>query len=242
MKKCEKCNILNDDQAHFCWNCGAKLPGMLALVCPTCGKVSPIGTKECPVCHTPLKQVQQQVVSITRHDKPQHRRLITVVAIAFVTLSMILTGYYLVATRQVQPLERITGYYKIEMSYFDHHHRPLYTDYYIINQTSKRPDAYHLPIAYLGRGAVGKKQVKGISISVMRKAYERSRQRGQLVMKKYQTVLTCPEKVDISATRRKVFGNNLELFLPSEGYFPVRVNDRPAVCYIKMRVIISTMG
>lgn len=88
---------------------------------------------------------------------------------------MILTGYYLVATRQVQPLERITGYYKIEMSYFDHHHRPLYTDYYIINQTSKRPDAYHLPIAYLGRWAVGKKQVKGISISVMRKAYERSR-------------------------------------------------------------------
>lgn len=58
MKKCEKCNTLNDDQAQFCCNCVAKLPGMLALVCPTCGKVSPIGTKECLVCHTPLKQVQ----------------------------------------------------------------------------------------------------------------------------------------------------------------------------------------
>ncbi|EEI64630.1 hypothetical protein HMPREF0534_2039 [Limosilactobacillus reuteri CF48-3A] len=36
---------------------------MLALVCPNCGKINALGSRECSVCHTKLSQGNHQLVS-----------------------------------------------------------------------------------------------------------------------------------------------------------------------------------
>ncbi|MCC4440836.1 zinc-ribbon domain-containing protein [Limosilactobacillus reuteri] len=64
MKKCPYCNTLNPDDAEVCENCGKSLKGqMLALVCPNCGKINALGSRECSVCHTKLSQGNHQLVS-----------------------------------------------------------------------------------------------------------------------------------------------------------------------------------
>ncbi len=60
MKKCPYCNTLNPDDAEVCENCGKPLKGqMLALVCPNCGKVNALGSRECSICHTKLSIISQ---------------------------------------------------------------------------------------------------------------------------------------------------------------------------------------
>ncbi|MBC8743490.1 zinc-ribbon domain-containing protein [Lactobacillus sp. Marseille-P7033] len=64
MKRCPRCNTVNEDTATTCVNCGTVLtPQILALVCPKCGKVSPLGTKTCPVCHEKLTDRHQEIVN-----------------------------------------------------------------------------------------------------------------------------------------------------------------------------------
>lgn len=244
MKVCDKCKTINGDDDRFCRNCGAKLPGIFALVCPNCGKVSPLGTKECPVCHTPLKQVNFQQISLVIHQQVPHPHLMKLLLVMGAIFLTVITTYYLNSTRQLKYGERATGYYEIEMHYYDRHHRFLYTNYYIINQTAKRPDTYHFPIAFIGRNNEGKRMSKGVSITRMRRQYETSRQRGKLIMRAHYTTISCPQHVKIISPRAEVYGNSMEFFAPYENrYYPVKtMHKNDSVRYTKIRIIISTAG
>lgn len=74
MKKCPYCNTLNPDDAEVCENCGKQLKGqMLALVCPNCGKVNALGSRECSVCHTKLSQSNHLIQKQTSNVDSQHK-------------------------------------------------------------------------------------------------------------------------------------------------------------------------
>ncbi|MCC4340511.1 zinc-ribbon domain-containing protein [Limosilactobacillus reuteri] len=67
MKKCPYCNTLNPDDAEVCENCGKPLKGqMLALVCPNCGKVNALGSREWALC--PVKYTDQIDKNFRRLD------------------------------------------------------------------------------------------------------------------------------------------------------------------------------
>ncbi|WP_283621517.1 zinc ribbon domain-containing protein [Limosilactobacillus avium] len=242
MKKCPKCNTINSDDAHFCRYCGAKLPGMFALVCPKCGKVSPLGTRICPVCHTSLKQAAHQPVATTPYVRRRYRWTTKLVVAAITVLLALGTIYYVVNTQQLSLDQRSAGYDEVEMTYYDQHKHRLGADYYIIRGTAKEPDNSRLPVAYIGHNQAGKEQVDGVSVDAMRRAYRRSKQHGELVINAHNTILTVPRRVEITISRKEVRGSN-GYFAPSlDTYYPVKVSGNPAARSLKIWIIISTAG
>lgn len=92
MKVCLKCNTINDNDATICENCGAPLPmAMLAIVCPNCGKVCPLKTKECPACHHPLADIQPKKVTVNAVQSPRkNKKLLRWLAIIAIILGAVL--------------------------------------------------------------------------------------------------------------------------------------------------------
>ncbi|WP_288490202.1 zinc ribbon domain-containing protein [uncultured Limosilactobacillus sp.] len=238
MKICPRCNTVNDDQADHCVNCGATLTKpILALVCPNCGKVSALGTTECPVCHTKLSNDNQKVVK--EHLKlPNKKRTI----IGVLLLLIIAGALFLVFSFRYSRVVPVIPYEYLGMtiSYQDRHHHTLFTEYYVIKQKEKGQRKFQM--AYLGRGNIGKSRFK---LTKANFAYQyRHRSHYLLNIKKDETVINRPHRLTIKVPDRKIISayaepNSMELIIVSSFPRKCTVQGEPGIDSVNIKTEFS---
>ena len=193
MKKCPYCNTLNPDDAEVCENCGKSLKGqMLALVCPNCGKVNALGSRECSVCHTKLSQGNHQLVSREITPRKNNKRWGYIALIAF-GLSIALFTY--LGTKNASNSLTPNKTEALEFRYFDKDKKVLYNDYYIFNATNTLL-RQHFSIAYIGRDAQGARPLKVVSLKKAKKLY-RQNKHYSLYVRKRDAIVNGPQRVII---------------------------------------------
>lgn len=193
MKKCPYCNTLNPDDAEVCENCGKSLKGqMLALVCPNCGKVNALGSRECSVCHTKLSQGNHQLVSRKITPRKNNKRWGYIALIAF-GLSIALFTY--LGTKNASNSLTPNKTEALEFRYFDKDKKVLYNDYYIFNATNTLL-RQHFSIAYIGRDAQGARPLKVVSLKKAKKLY-RQNKHYSLYVRKRDAIVNGPQRVII---------------------------------------------
>lgn len=193
MKKCPYCNTLNPDDAEVCENCGKSLKGqILALVCPNCGKVNVLGSRECSVCHTKLSQGNHQLVSRKITPRKNNKRWGYIALIAF-GLSIALFTY--LGTKNASNSLTPNKTEALEFRYFDKDKKVLYNDYYIFNATNTLL-RQHFSIAYIGRDAQGARPLKVVSLKKAKKLY-RQNKHYSLYVRKRDAIVNGPQRVII---------------------------------------------
>ena len=193
MKKCPYCNTLNPDDAEVCENCGKSLKGqMLALVCPNCGKVNALGSRECSVCHTKLSQGNHQLVSREITPRKNNKRWGYIALIAF-GLSIALFTY--LGTKNASNSLTPDKTEALEFRYFDKNKKVLYNDYCILNNTNTLL-RQHFSIAYIGRDAQGARPLKVVSLKKAKKLY-RQNKHYSLYVRKRDAIVNGPQRVII---------------------------------------------
>ena len=193
MKKCPYCNTLNPDDAEVCENCGKSLKGqMLALVCPNCGKVNALGSRECSVCHTKLSQGNHQLVSRKITPRKNNKRWGYIALIAF-GLSIALFTY--LGTKNASNSLTPNKTEALEFRYFDKDKKVLYNDCYIFNATNTLL-RQHFSIAYIGRDAQGARPLKVVSLKKAKKLY-RQNKHYSLYVRKRDAIVNGPQRVII---------------------------------------------
>ena len=193
MKKCPYCNTLNPDDAEVCENCGKSLKGqMLALVCPNCGKINALGSRECSVCHTKLSQGNHQLVSRKITPRKNNKRWGYIALIAF-GLSIALFTY--LGTKNASNSLTPNKTEALEFRYFDKDKKVLYNDYYIFNATNTLL-RQHFSIAYIGRDAQGARPLKVVSLKKAKKLY-RQNKHYSLYVRKRDAIVNGPQRVII---------------------------------------------
>ena len=193
MRKCPYCNTLNPDDAEVCENCGKSLKGqMLALVCPNCGKVNALGSRECSVCHTKLSQGNHQLVSRKITPRKNNKRWGYIALIAF-GLSIALFTY--LGTKNASNSLTPNKTEALEFRYFDKDKKVLYNDYYIFNATNTLL-RQHFSIAYIGRDAQGARPLKVVSLKKAKKLY-RQNKHYSLYVRKRDAIVNGPQRVII---------------------------------------------
>lgn len=201
MRICPHCNTLNKDEATTCVNCGAVLTKpILALICPKCGKVSPIGAKECPVCHEKLAEQNQQEI-IVPVKKPKKKKSLWALLIV-----VILGGMFMLLGIKVSKIAPVVyqGYIGIEFIYKDHSKKVLYKDYYIVKQNDKSNQT-KFSVAYAGRGNKGKTKVSLMERSKLMHSYKKY-PHYLIEVKKNRTILTGPQQVILKVPQSAVIG------------------------------------
>lgn len=196
MKICPQCNTVNDDHASRCVNCGAVLDKpILALICPHCGKVSALGTSECPVCHTKLPQQTPKMVKQAIKAPNKKRTILGILLsiLIFGSLFLMFSSHY---SQLVPNLH--SKYVGLIFDYQDRHHKILFTEYYIAKQQKK---GKQLQIAYLGRGRVGKSR---LNVANNFAHQFRSSPHYQLTVEKHQTVLNGPHRVIMKIPQNQI--------------------------------------
>ncbi|AXX74562.1 zinc ribbon domain-containing protein [Limosilactobacillus reuteri] len=205
MKKCPYCNTLNPDDAEVCENCGKPLKGrMLALVCPNCGKVNALGSRECSVCHTKLSQSNHQLVSREITPRKNNKRWGYIALIAFGLLIALFT--YLGTKNARNPLTP-SKIETLEFSYFDKNKEGLYKDYYIVNVPNTLL-CQHFSIAYIGRNAQGARLLKVVTLKKTKKLYRQNKHYSLYVRKR---------DVIVSGPQRVIIRNGAEMFSTAPG-------------------------
>ncbi len=193
MKKCPYCNTLNPDDAEVCENCGKSLKGqILALVCPNCGKVNVLGSRECSVCHTKLSQGNHQLVSRKITPRKNNKRWGYIALIAF-GLSIALFTY--LGTKNASNSLTPNKTEALEFRYFDKDKKVLYNDCYIFNATNTLL-RQHFSIAYIGRDAQGARPLKVVSLKKAKKLY-RQNKHYSLYVRKRDAIVNGPQRVII---------------------------------------------
>lgn len=193
MKKCPYCNTLNPDDAEVCENCGKSLKGqILALVCPNCGKVNALGSRECSVCHTKLSQGNHQLVSRKITPRKNNKRWGYIALIAF-GLSIALFTY--LGTKNASNSLTPNKTEALEFRYFDKDKKVLYNDCYIFNATNTLL-RQHFSIAYIGRDAQGARPLKVVSLKKAKKLY-RQNKHYSLYVRKRDAIVNGPQRVII---------------------------------------------
>ena len=193
MKKCPYCNTLNPDDAEVCENCGKPLKGqILALVCPNCGKVNALGSRECSVCHTKLSQGNHQLVSREITPRKNNKRWGYIALIAF-GLSIALFTY--LGTKNASNSLTPDKTEALEFRYFDKNKKVLYNDYCILNNTNTLL-RQHFSIAYIGRDAQGARPLKVVSLKKAKKLY-RQNKHYSLYVRKRDAIVNGPQRVII---------------------------------------------
>ena len=213
MKICPKCNTENADANIFCQNCGAKLPGTLALICPQCGKICALGTKECPVCHTKLNEQTRQLVPEIEPKKP-HQKLMII-------LSVLIVGVFLVAMIYCAQRTQQSNYYigaKVVCYDQDHHYR--FAEYFVVNEHID-PQDDEFDAAYVGNDQTGAANLKNIEIGHIDKLYRTHRH--YLIKTGHgRIVFTGPQKVSIQMRlKRKSVALN-DSFVPDAKIHPAK--------------------
>lgn len=188
MKICPKCNTKNDDGNIFCQNCGAKLPGTLALICPQCGKVCALGTKECPVCHTKLNGQPHQVVPESA-PKKANRKLTMILNVLIIGIFLIVVGYC------AQRTQLSSHYIGAKVVCYDQNHHYQFTEYFVVNEhVDPKDDEFQA--AYVGSNKVGAAKLKNVEIGHIDKLYRTHRH--YLIKTGHgKAVFTGPQKVSI---------------------------------------------
>ena len=203
MKKCPYCNTLNPDDAEVCENCGKSLKGqMLALVCPNCGKVNALGSRECSVCHTKLSQGNHQLVSREITPRKNNKRWGDIALIAF-GLSIALFTY--LGTKNASNSLTPNKTEALEFRYFDKDKKVLYNDYYIFNATNTLL-RQHFSIAYIGRDAQGARPLKVVSLKKAKKLY-RQNKHYSLYVRKRDAIVNGPQRVIIRGGAKMISMN-----------------------------------
>lgn len=194
MKKCPYCNTLNPDNAEVCENCGKPLKGqMLALVCPNCGKVNALGSRECSVCHTKLSQSNHQLVSREITPRKNNKRWGYIALIAFILLIALFT--YL-GTKNASNSLTPNKTEALEFRYFDKNKKVLYNDYYILNNTNNLL-YQNFSVAYIGRDSQGARPLKVVTLKKAKKLY-RQNKHYSLYVRKRDVIVSGPQKVTIN--------------------------------------------
>lgn len=194
MKKCPYCNTLNPDDAEVCENCGKPLKGqMLALVCPNCGKVNALGSRECSVCHTKLSQSNHQLVSREITPRKNNKRWGYIALIAF-GLSIALFTY--LGTKNAHNSLAPNKTEALVFRYFDKDKKVLYNDYYILNNTNNLLHQ-HFSVAYIGRDSQGARLIKVVTLKKAKKLY-RQNKHYSLYVRKRDVIVSGPQKVIIN--------------------------------------------
>lgn len=230
MKVCLKCNTINDDDATTCENCGAPLPiAMLAIVCPNCGKVCPLRTKECPVCHHPLTDIQPKKVTVNAPQSPRYnKKLLRWLAIISVILGAALFVYFSKTYTINQNFNKYEGL--IVRTYDQSGTQRGQYCYVIQNQQHYKKSALNLNLAYTGTkvSAIQNQQ------TVRLKQIYKQKPHYQLQIRAKQTTITGPQKIVIQISGHKVMNTRkMDLNWPNE-----KVNGRQEdSTAIKARII-----
>lgn len=232
MRICPKCNTKNQDDAVYCINCGAKLPGtMLALVCPNCGKVCPLGTKECPNCHHALPKNSRKVPmprqSSRRFSKNFLRAIAGIAVILFVAFMAYSLGKGYTA-RSNSPYTVVT------LTYYRSHQTQAMTQYFIVKQHIRSQQQTHFVIAYLGSGKAGQNRVRNNDIGVLRDRFNASTHYRFYIGNK-RSNLSGPNRTKIDLSRQYVIrksdkGSQFPTF--KKRLFRCQVNGKPQYRYI----------
>ena len=207
MKKCPYCNTLNPDDAEVCENCGKPLKGqMLALVCPNCGKVNALGSRECSVCHTKLSQSNHQLVSREITPRKNNKRWGYVALIAFgllIALFTYLGGRYTRSTFIPGKIEAL------EFKYYDECHHLIRSDYYVVRSTGNLSQT-RFKVAYIGRNSEGKNQLRLATTRSVKRLY-RENKHYIYDTKNQDMIISSPHKVIIKGGAKMIatkFGNS----------------------------------
>lgn len=75
MKKCQNCNLENDDTAKFCKQCGTEFPNFIndeQVRCNACGEILFSGMKHCPNCGALIDEISESGGQQVQNDfKPE---------------------------------------------------------------------------------------------------------------------------------------------------------------------------
>ncbi|MBB1079506.1 zinc ribbon domain-containing protein [Limosilactobacillus sp. STM2_1] len=199
MRICPHCNTVNEDDATTCVNCGAVLTKpILALICPKCGKVSPIGTKECPVCHEKLVEQNQQVLNYSIQPPKKKRILgVTLMLLIFGGIFLFISINY----SRIAP-NRYVKYLGVEFNFQDSQHHTLSKRYFMVKQNNKRYQA-RFSVAYLGQGKQGRNKMNTSETKKFAAQY-RQNPHYTLDVKPTMARLNGPQQVVIRTSRSKI--------------------------------------
>ncbi len=203
MKKCPYCNTLNPDDAEVCENCGKPLKGqMLALVCPNCGKVNALGSRECSVCHTKLSQSNHQLVSREITPRKNNKRWGYIALIAFILLIALFTylGTKNASNSLIEQKPQV-----LNIRCYDKDNKTLYNDYYILNSTNNLLRK-HFIIAYVGKDSQGAKPLKVVTVKKAQKLYRQSKHYS-FYARKRDVIVSGPKKIIIKDGANMILTN-----------------------------------
>lgn len=229
MKRCPRCNTVNEDDATTCVNCGTVLtPQILALVCPRCGKVSPLGTKECPVCQEKLAEQNQKMVEQFIKLPKRKNNFWSLVLLIITSITVIFLG---LSFTQIKPVIYVK-YVALECIYQDKHHSNLYREYYVAKQNNKERQTT-FSVAYLGQGNIGKSKINNVEPRKYAHQYHIN-PHYEFNIKRNKTVLTGPTRVVLNESQSKIIIPDDSEVKFNTGTFSCRVKDKEKIKYIKI--------
>lgn len=237
MKVCIKCNTINDDKEEYCTNCGAKLlMPMMALVCPNCGKVSALGTTECPICHHRLSAVRPKMVTDVKTPR-QNKKLLRFLAIVFSLIGLVL---FIFLSQHYTGEYNYTRYMGIRLSFYDKKTHRQGQAYYVIKGGYKRPaknKPFTLEVAYLGNKNSDEKKFGSCSSWNLSKLYK-SHRHYKLYVRPNFAEISGPSKIVINVKQKELISNGKTPISALKNRRSGEVTGNPIITYIRLSEIV----
>ena len=204
MKVCLKCNTINDNDATICENCGAPLPmAMLAIVCPNCGKVCPLKTKECPACHHPLTDIQPKKAPVSLPKLSKNRQaFLRILSLVVIMLGAVL---FICLSKTFTTKDSFFRYEGIMVNSYTQSDKLVRRDYYIIKGKpfyGKRQGEFS--IAYTGNQAKAIKNKETAKLAAAYRHYPHYR----LQVKPHRVIFTGPAQQMVKVQSEYVLGRD----------------------------------
>ena len=136
MKRCPKCNGINDDKAKYCHFCGNKLYQNLTIKCPKCGRLCSLDRKHCPNCGTKLPIINKKL-SLTFYPKSWLENKKLLIRLGIILIAIISTFCLVASLKSTTYLYHASTSRKVQINYQNSDHETIFSEYYDIRPLNR---------------------------------------------------------------------------------------------------------